>query len=245
MFEVNKLKSLNDLELEVYRYVVNNIESVKNMKIRELADQTFVSTNTILRFCKKMDCNGYAEFKVKLKMYLDEEKETLLNSDMSQLVDFFKKTSSSDFEAKLNEICEVVLSSKRVIFLGSGMSGIIAKYGARYFSSVGIFSTYIDEPHYPTDSPFTDNTLVFVLSISGESNDILSHVTRFKRENCQIISITNSQNCTLAKLSNINISNYIQRFRLGIYDITSQIPTVSIIERLGINLYNMQKKSKI
>lgn len=241
MFDINQIKSLNDLELEVYRYVIKNSESVKYMKIRELADQTYVSTNTILRFCKKMGCDGYSEFKVKLKIYLESEKDTVLNSDMSELVDFFKKTNSKDFEKKLDEVCDVVLNSNRVIFLGSGMSGIIAKYGARYFSSVGIFSTYIDEPHYPTDGSFTDNTLVIVLSVSGESNDILSHVMRFKRENCQIISITNSQNSTLAKLSNINISNYIQCVRLGIYDITSQIPTMSIIERLGIRLYNIRK----
>ena len=70
------------------------------------------------------------------------------------------------------------------------MSGIVAKYGARYFSSMGKFCLYIDEPHYPTESRFVENSLVIVFSVSGESRDTIGHVMRFKEQNCQILSVT-------------------------------------------------------
>ena len=69
MFKYEQVKDLNDLELEVYNYIMRHQEKVLEMKIRELAEGSHVSTTTVLRFCKKMGCNGYSEFKVKYKMY--------------------------------------------------------------------------------------------------------------------------------------------------------------------------------
>lgn len=77
MFNSEIIKSLNDLELVLYRYIIKNTEKVTYMRIRELADEAHVSTTTILRFCKKFDCNGYSEFKVKLKIYLEDSIETM------------------------------------------------------------------------------------------------------------------------------------------------------------------------
>ena len=68
MFKYEQVKDLNDLELEVYNYIMRHQEKVLEMKIRELAEGSHVSTTTVLRFCKKMGCNGYSEFKVKYKL---------------------------------------------------------------------------------------------------------------------------------------------------------------------------------
>lgn len=61
MFSEEMICSLNDLELEVYKYVVRNADKVCYMRIREFADAAHVSTSTILRFCKKAGCDGYAD----------------------------------------------------------------------------------------------------------------------------------------------------------------------------------------
>lgn len=237
MFSAEMIRSLNDLELEVYRYVVQNADKVCYMRIREFADEAHVSTSTILRFCKKAGCNGYAEFKLKLKQQLAEQKQPRVKDDISEVIDFLKKTCSPEFEQKLDDLTRVILNANHIFFVGSGMSGIVAKYGARYFSSMGKFCLYIDEPHYPTESEFLRNSLAIVFSVSGESNDTIGHVLRFKERGCQIISVTNTENCTVAKLSDYNIAYYVTYERLGTYDVTTQLPSMSIVERLGKKLY--------
>jgi len=62
-------------------------------------------------------------------------------------------------------------------------------------------------------------------------------VIRFKEQNCQIFSVTNTENCTVAKLSDYNIAYYVTYTRLKVYDITTQMPAISIVERLGKKLY--------
>jgi len=91
VFSNEIIKSLNDLELILYRYIMSNKEKIVYMRIRELADEAHVSTTTILRFCKKLNCNGYSEFKVKLKLYLEDSKNNKVNGDKSIIIDYFKK----------------------------------------------------------------------------------------------------------------------------------------------------------
>lgn len=190
MFSEEMICSLNDLELEVYKYVVRNADKVCYMRIREFADAAHVSTSTILRFCKKAGCDGYAEFKIRLRQHLEQAKQPPVKDDVSEVIDFLKKTCSAEFEQKLDMLTKVIFQARHIFFVGSGMSGIVAKYGARYFSSMGKFCLYIDEPHYPTESRFVENSLVIVFSVSGESRDTIGHVMRFKEQNCQILSVT-------------------------------------------------------
>jgi len=138
---------------------------------------------------------------------------------------------------RLDEAAALIAKAERVFMIGIGNSGSIAEYGARYFSSMGKFCLYIDEPHYPTESRFVENSLVIVFSVSGESHDTIGHVLRFKEQNCQILSVTNTENCTIAKLSDYNLAYYVTYERLGAYDVTSQLPAMSIVERLGKKLY--------
>ena len=237
MFNAETIQSLNDLELEVYNYVIRQPEKVQYMRIREFAEEAHVSTSTVLRFCKKVGCDGYAEFKLKLRQYLNESHQPAVKDDISEVIDFLKKTCSDAYDEKLEELTQIILNAHHIFFVGSGMSGIVAKYGARYFSSMGKFCLYIDEPHYPTESKFVENSLVIVFSVSGESHDTISHVLRFKEQNCQILSVTNTENCTIAKLSDYNLAYYVTYTRLKDYDVTTQIPAMSIVERLGKKLY--------
>lgn len=238
MFNSEIIKNLNDLELMLYRYIMKNTEKVTYMRIRELADEAHVSTTTILRFCKKFDCNGYSEFKVKLKMHLKDSNIKNVKNDQSIIIDFFKKLNTEELDEKVEAVCDLIDSSANLVFLGSGTSGILCKYAARYFSSMGKFATYIDDPYFPTNYKTYENCVIIILSVSGETHTVINLVNNFKRENCPIVSITNSENCTISKISDLNISYYINQEKLGISDITTQVPVLYIIETIGRALHN-------
>ncbi|MGN0144899.1 MAG: MurR/RpiR family transcriptional regulator, partial [Clostridium sp.] len=233
MFNTEIIKSLNDLELILYRYIIKNTEKVIYMRIRELADETHVSTTTILRFCKKFGCNGYSEFKVKLKIHLENLNNKKINNDQTMIIDFFKKLNTDELNEKIETVCDLIYDFPNVLLVGSGTSGIMCKYAARFFSTMGKFSTYIDDPYFPTNYKTYENCVIIVLSVSGETSPVITLINNFKRENCTIISITNSENCTLSKISDLNISYYITQEKIGLSDITTQVPVLYIIETIG------------
>lgn len=236
MFDSETIKNLNELELILYKYIIKNYDKVIYMRIRELADETHVSTTTILRFCKKFNCNGYSEFKVKLKLYFTENKSNTVSNDNSVIVEYFKKLDTKEFHEKIESICDVINNSSNLVFLGSGTSGILCKYAARYFSALGKFASYIDDPFFPTNYKTYENFTIVVLSVSGETPAILNLLNTFKSTNCTLISITNSENCTISKISDLNISYYMNQEKIGISDVTTQVPVMYILESIAKNL---------
>ncbi|MGN0418408.1 MurR/RpiR family transcriptional regulator [Anaerostipes faecalis] len=240
MFDYRILQSYNDLEMMLYNYIMEHKTEVKYMTIRELADAVHVSTSTVLRFCKKTGCEGYSEFKVKFKQFLLEEcknEETKIkDTRMDEIMYFFHTVTSTQYESQINRIANVMKEARQLIFIGIGTSGILGKYGARYFSNIGKYSQYIEDPYYPINMDMS-STVVIALSESGETQQILKMAERFKRHNAVIFSITNGESCTLAKLSDYHLSYFVEHYIIqDEYNITTQIPVIYLLETIGRRL---------
>lgn len=240
MFGYEILQSYNDLEMLVYNYVIEHKEEVKYMTIRELAEAVHVSTSTIIRFCKKTGCEGYSEFKVQFKLFLKEEKESkrklTIDSGKDEIVYFLHTVTSTDYEEAIIEVTQIIQEARQLIFVGIGTSGILGKYGARYFSNIGKFSQHIEDPYYPIGKDM-EATVVVALSESGETQQTLKLVERFKKHNCKILSITNGSSSTLAKMSDYNLSYFVsKRLVQDEYNITTQVPVLYLLETIGRRL---------
>nr|WP_318384007.1 MurR/RpiR family transcriptional regulator [uncultured Enterobacter sp.] len=239
MFTHSAVASLNNLEMMVYNYVIKNRDKVMYMTIRELADAAGVSTTTVLRFCRKLHCEGYSEFRVRYKLYLEQNEPQQANFGASEIISFFKSVNNDEFDSILDRAVDIILSSERIIFVGAGTSGSLAKYGARFFSNVGKFSNHIDDPYFPVTNDMAKNALAIVLSVSGETEEILRFASQFSLHNCKLMTITSHEHSRLAKLSDFNISWHVPQMRIaGVYDVTTQIPVIYILESLARKLAN-------
>lgn len=239
MFSSDIIASFNELETSLYNYIVQNSEKVAYMRIRELAEETHVSTATILRFCRKLHCEGFSEFKVKLKMYVKANKQIVVNSSQQSVIEFFERSLKGDLDEKIREAAILISKAENVIFIGIGSSGILAEYGARYFSSLGTFSLYIKDPHFPIHSKLSQNSVAIALSVSGENKFTLTHLNQLKQEGCNILSITNSKLSTVAKISDMNISYYVSEEFFESSNITTQVPVVYILEAIAREINRM------
>lgn len=237
MFTHAAIANLNGLEMMVYNFVIKNKDKVMYMTIRELADAAGVSTTTVLRFCRKLNCEGYSEFRVRFKLYLEQTETQPANFGSSEIISFFKSTNNEEFDTLIDHAVDIICSSERIIFVGAGTSGALAKYGARFFSNVGKFSNHIDDPYFPVTNDMARNALAIVLSVSGETEEILRFASQFSLHHCKVMSITSHENSSLAKLADFNISWHIPPVRIaGVYDITTQIPVIYILETIGRRL---------
>ena len=89
IFTYEQISKLNDTELIVYNYIIKNINQVLKMNIRELASESHVSTATITRFCHKLDCDGFVEFKIELKRFNEVNKMPEIDDEITMLNQFF------------------------------------------------------------------------------------------------------------------------------------------------------------
>ena len=215
LFTAQQIQSLNELELLVYRYINEHPNTVPFMRIRELATEAHVSTTTVLHFCKKMGCDGYAQFKWKLKEQAGTNQETHLPDTLNELQNFLWRVGTPEYDAALDEAAGLIARAERVFLVGIGNSGSMAEYGARYLSNLGKFALSVTDPFYPvTVTPNVTMTAV-LLSVSGETVQILHLAQQFKARGCSLIAITSSPQSTLAKMADMTLPYYTTARRVG------------------------------
>lgn len=242
MFSYEKIKSLNELEISIYNFVVAHPEEAADMTIRELANELHVSSTTILRFCSKMGCEGYSEFKYQLKSYIKESKYPEQTDDFAVIMDFFERIENGSIQKEIRKAADIIAQKEKVFFTGLGTSGTLAKYGARYLSNLGKNAFYLDDPFYPTDNGNYKDTVIVALSVSGEQRFLHRQIDGFKKGRAVVISITNTKQCTLAEISDFNLNYYMpMKILPGQYNVTSQVPVIYILELLA---QEVQRKIK-
>lgn len=237
MFSHRDLARLNDLEMQVYQFIIKHRERVSYMTIRELAEQAAVSTTTVLRFCRKMHCEGWSEFRIRLRLTEQQTAPQVNTASVNEMLSFFKSINNPEFEQIIAQAAQKINRAERVFFIGVGTSGSLEKYGARFFSNLGKFSHAIDDPYYPVSPDLYENAIAIILSVSGETEEILRIASQFSLNKCKIIAITNTESCSLAKMSDFSLCYHVPIIRMADNsDITTQVPVTYIIEAIGRQL---------
>lgn len=241
MFSYDKLQTLNDIETSIYNYVIKHAEAVETMPIRELATHAHVSTASVLRFAEKMGFDGYSELRFALKQdRKNKEQEAQATSyDASvPLADFFSKVNSTDFNKLIDSAMDLIVKVPLVMFFGLGGGNSLAQYGARFWSNAGKMSLPVFDPFqpFPNSSPLPKDTVLVVLSVSGETHEVLDLVNKVKPEAVKVIAVTNSGNSTLAKMADLSISYFMPEIKHADLNLTTQVPVVYLIELIGHRL---------
>jgi len=133
MFDEEKIKTLNELEMAVYKYIVQHFEEIDQLTIRELSAACHVSTSTILRCITKLGYRGYSELKYAIcqKKEQDARAFDLFYDATIQVNTFLKKVNNEDYRKFIQPAVELILSARHVAFSGIGTSGILGTYGSR------------------------------------------------------------------------------------------------------------------
>ncbi|HPJ00543.1 MAG TPA: MurR/RpiR family transcriptional regulator [Enterococcus sp.] len=239
MFDNEKVKTLNELEMLVYDYILKHREVVVEMSIRELSAVCHVSTATIVRVCHKLNLAGFSELKYVIKQKI--EADTLYNLDYfyhetSQIDTFLKRVNQKSYRKILDIAIDMIVAANHIIFTGIGTSGILGMYGSRYFMNVGLNCYSLTDAFAPVSPRLQTNTLVIALSVSGETPEVLDQIKEFKQYGGTVLSITNDEHSTIARFSDYNLSYYMPEVFYGRRDdlnITTQVPVITLLEVLA------------
>lgn len=225
------IKKLNDKELQIYNYILNHSLEFPYMSMRAIASENNCSTTVILNFTKKCGYTSFKELKYDIKINQRYQNHKNLQYDYDEVIHCLTKLNSPFYIERMNKAASILSSKENIFIMGVGNSGVMANYGARLFSSVGRFALAIDDPFLRVNA-FPKNSAIIVLSVSGETPELVRLVSSCKKMNNQVVVITTTENSTLSKLGDVVIPYYISKDTQQNVDLTSQLPTVSILEHL-------------
>lgn len=233
-FTYSQVESLNETEAYVYNYVVKNTKKVLNESIRELANDTHVSTATIMRFCKKMGCEGFTELKYRLKES-EEMQETKEDNVADQFGYFIEKIKSSDYLDSIHRAAEIIKQSDLILTLGIGTTGDFAKYTSRLLSGVGYCCYGVDGAAYPVQRVAEGHQEVIIAFYERIQKKLLfEEIYRYKNKNYMIIMFSNNNMGSMEHLCDEVIHVSDGSVMLG--KIHSGIPMLYAIEKLAYEL---------
>ena len=234
MFTEEMLGSFNELDYAIYNAVLRSGASLAGMQVKDLADAAHVSTASVVRFCKKVGCNGYTEFKYRYREELQSAAPPQIFDETEEMRAFLEYSKTPAFGEKINEAFRYLRAATHILFVGVGASGNLASFGARTLCNVGCFSLCIDDPFLPIPKLNGANPVVVAISFSGKTEQTLQMTQRFLENNGTIISITNTDKNPLAKMSDVNIPYFVKDIPFGdSLNLGTQLPVLYILELWG------------
>lgn len=214
--------SLFDAEKKVADYLMNHQEKAIEMSVSELAAACEASQATIVRFCKKIGCNGYHHLKIKMakemreqddhefsnEISIDNIEQSLMNI-MASKMEELKETLSSIDGKMLREIIDLILNAKVVEFTAMGNTIPIALDGSYKFNQLGIpavgSTIWETQEAYARTMRKGKGDVMIAVSASGASRHLLNMANIAKENGVKVVAITNQAKSPLAEASDYTL----------------------------------------
>jgi arabinose-5-phosphate isomerase len=144
-------------------------------------------------------------------------------------------------DQKFYNACQLLLNTEgRVIVMGMGKSGHIARKLAATFASTGTPAFFIHpgEAKHGDFGMITPKDTLVVISYSGETEEILSILPFIQRLNVSLVSLTGNARSTLAKSATINLDVSVSKEAcpLGLAPTSSTTAALAMGDALAITL---------
>lgn len=201
---------LNKTEENILIYIINNINNVKEIGVRNIAKEHYTSTTTIMNLSKKMGYSGFLDMYYNLNFLLKEKRSHFSSEknnkyhgvDLEQLLSVIEYKNIDDF---INLLIE---NKNEIIYTsGLGFSYSIAQYLTRKLIVLG-FNCIYSEAYESYDVNPIKAKLFINISKSGETDFLLKASESAKKNGIKVVSFTGEAGNTLGKMSDINFKVY-------------------------------------
>jgi len=268
------LGSLKSAELRLAKTILKFPEEVIHLTMQELQRKSGSSYATIYRFCKKAGYLGYKDFVRSLELDVQKKSEDVYISagfpiSMEDPIEEIANKTFSHSQAVLEdtkkildnhlleEAAQMMAKARRIHFIGTGTSGVIAKYAYTRFLRMGLSCIAETDPtmYKVIIALMEPQEVLFAISASGRSMGIVHATKLANRKGIPVISLSDFAISPLTKSSDINLyttpRNTILFSDLDVPFITGQINILdilfarccSIIGREAIERYQKSKSA--
>jgi len=245
----SQLPALNDSELKVAQWVLQNPEQVIRLSMAQVAQECNTSDTTVLRFCRNAGFHGYTDLKILLAQDLARPGQ-MIHSDVLETDDaaaVTRKVFMANVEVlrdtlevmdmgALARAVDLLANARRILFIGVGTSGPIVQDAYNRFMRLGVnVSAHTDSYLQLMDvSLIGPEDVVVGISQSGSSTDPILTMELAKKRGAKTIVITGNAQSPLTAQADITFVSVSRELRNE--TIASRIAQHTIIDALYVNL---------
>lgn len=189
------------VEKNIADFFLNNQAKV-DFSSKAISDRLYVSEASLSRFAQKCGYRGYREFVYQYEMTLMAETDSITGNTrmiLNAYQELLNKTYQLVDEEQISRIAHYLSTAKRVLACGRGSSGHAAAEMEMRFMRIGVdIDSLLDNDLIRMRTIFqTKESLVFGISISGETEDVLYLLRESHKRGAKTVLITAKYDDTL------------------------------------------------
>ncbi len=240
--KLRNLRSLSKTNKRIAQYFEENLSEGRYLTSSAIAAQLNISQSSISRFATEV--MGYGSFR---EMQLDIENpndygiDEIIEKDnggiikqkiLRQTKDIIELTDSLNDIEIFEKIVDKTIHAHNIICYGMGNSGLFAEYLSNRLIRLGLDSFYSTNSHTVRTNAIklSNQDLIFILSESGTTEEIIKLAKIAQIKNVPLVSITGDVNSELAMLSDYVLCSFDKTYNYGIDYISMRAAQLHIID---------------
>ena len=216
-------KDFNPTEKQIAEQILLNPEKILTQSIQELALQTYTSTSSIVRLCRKIGLKGFKDFKIQLASQLHYQPHDVLLVDpdfpfseddtYTDITDKLKELSIQSInqtaqlfsDESLESSVKLITQAVHVGIFAYGDTAIPALNFQNKMMKIGhhILSSHIPGEDHHLANSFNENDCAILLSYSGESKNNYHIAKILKQRGVPLIVVTAYPNSHIGLLADV------------------------------------------
>jgi len=254
-----KKSTLSKSERLVCDYILDHPDEIIYLSVSELAERSGVSDATVIRASQKLGSKSYQDLKISLAQDIvtplqavNEEitPEDLPHTVVEKVFQGILLTLESTYKildiSMLEKAANAIMNAGRIGICGLGNSNSIAVDLQHKLMRLGLDATAFTDSHMQIIAAnfLGEGDLLFCVSHSGSSKDIVHAATVAKENQALVISLTKLGNSPLAEISDIPLHTISNETRYRQTALSSRLAQMAIIDVL-YTLIALKKEDSI
>ncbi|MGN7478420.1 MurR/RpiR family transcriptional regulator [Solibacillus silvestris] len=255
------IELLKPAERNVALYILNHLDDVIHMSIAVLAERAKTSEATIIRMCRALNFSGFKDLKLSIakastiKVQQNHNFELEKDSTILQMIqtiekhniDAIQRTLMINDERELEKIIHQINNARKIIFIGIGASAIVAQDFEHKLKRINKNCETIFDSHGQliAATHATNEDVIFAISYSGETKEIINALTVAKGNGATIITMTQNKRNTLQSFADYAL--YIVSYEADIRSsaTASRIAQLTLIDILYTGIATLNYENSI
>jgi len=224
--------------------------SVIHLSIAKLAATADVSEPTVNRFCRKLGCDGYPDFKLRLAqeisssgpmfvedLHSDDDSSVVMNKIMTAIQNSIQSLGNSLTAEALNQASQTIANCKSINFFGMGASSSVTLDAQHKFFRLGIpviaHTDFISQRMIC--SMMSEKDAAIFISYTGRTEAMVQNAKIAKQSGASIIGLT-SAGSPLSNLCDVVLNAVAIEDTDLFTPMTSRIIHLAVIDMLAANV---------
>ncbi|HEP0936105.1 TPA: MurR/RpiR family transcriptional regulator [Enterobacter roggenkampii] len=213
------MNSFQGSERLIFEYIQHHACNISNISAKEIARDTFTTTTSVNRVCKKMGYKSYTE--LRYRFLRDHFTPAPVEPDVGPQADNI-----------VAEVSGLLTHSSHIYLYARGASLTSLNYLSRFLSLASLPHLILNDMHQLTR--VSKGTLVLI-SKSGETQSLIEMARNALRKGLKILAITR-EGSTLAAISSLCWPLPIDINAVSLYQREGQLELLSAVDRIGCRL---------